>query len=383
MGYLGGYIGVDLATGLGTNFAPRSLPFGDGSHTNASTRYLWYDGSLVGPFTANIPATRCIGGKRFIQIQEAFTQSIDYSDRLDNIWWNLGSIQGQGIATPNDAAAPGGTSTACRLTTDTTPGITYCRKHADATAGPGVISLFLKQGTQGVNFCLRYKSVGTSSLDITPPSVWTRYQAYDTGDYPVLYNCWGGDAGTGQTAGDNHLLWCVQLEVGGVYAHSPVPNNSGVVVVTAKDQFHWTEAVVDASRPKLRDGFFTRLIMHQASSAQLTLDGGTKYIAHFDATAETVSIYFDGADNKIKWAGSVTGALGESAALTWSLDDIINLWFTFDNGSNSTLKVTGGGVDTTYTGTSTAATDGDLYWGMDTAEANQLDIALISEPEPL
>jgi hypothetical protein len=408
MGYLGKFLGVDLAAGrrLGTNLAPRVLPYSTGLLTfvNASERYILAGGSMTGPFAANTPATRVIGGKNFIQLEASRSTLNTRSEAADHGDWSKTRV----TVDPNTHVSPVATTTGDFLEEDVVNNDHYMRRdHAGILIGEViVVSLFVRPvdrerfyleheglatGTCGIRYDFPTKAIYT----VTGTLDW--YRAEECGDWFFL------EIGKTAIANDTARIFYWLVDAAGNLSYQGVagkgvavwgmnnienlPYSTSYIQAAAattrnKDEAEFSIAAVPANH-WARTSFFVRLIMHQSSSTTLAAAGTTPYIIEFEAAAATISLYIDAADLKFKWKSSAPAALGESAAASWSIGDIIDLEFVFDNGANSTLKVTGGGLAATYTGTSTAAADGAVHIGMDAAQGNHADIMLISELERL
>lgn len=314
-----------------------------GLFTNASDRLIDQGGTVTGPFTSGILATRTIDKHIYALIEKEITQKINYSHRLDNAWWD--SYAGDALAEPNVTTDPLGTTTACRVTTvNTTPTYAGARKHGPAIgASGGVISAFIKAGSQGNKACIRLIGTAPHLLNITPTASWVRYQwrtAVSAGAYPVIYNCWDGDTLTGLTVGDNHYWWGVQVELGEKYAHSPIINNSGGALTKAKDILIMPNAVVPAWLKASTTPFTTNLVFNDYSSVQLAADGGKKYLFSVDGTSD-IECYLNGADNKIYIdQGGVNKFT--STAKTWAIGANPKVSILPDNGSSACVVITSG-----------------------------------------
>jgi len=371
--------GYRTIIGNGSGLFRQVLSFDKLTFARNSVEYILYNGVLTKQASVNTPATRDIGGRVFMQSEPAETQGVGYSDRLDNSWWNFAG-QGLATATPNNAMAPDGTNTACLLTTGSINN-QYCYRHGRSMSGAGgVVSTFLKKGTQGTVACLRLNNTGASNLNITPTTSWTRYQAYSAivNPYVVVYQCWNGHPTyLGWTPGDNHHWWGIQVNMNKKFASSPMPNNSGSPINKPKVDAYYNSSIVPSW---FRTRFYFEIITNLYTSAQLAADGGEKYLWSFDAAAGAVRCYINGADNKIYVDLVGTGNIITSDALTPTWDGKIKCWFTFDDGANSVLRVNGAGVDAEYTGVQLAAADGHVYWGQ-REDATLQPSCLISQPE--
>ena len=397
---------ISLAQKLPITLSRRSLSFDLGSFTNASPRYILQGSSLSGPFAGGTLATRIIGGKRYAQFESARSTENTYSDvfRAAISDWAEDNV----TVTDNAIAAPHGLVLADKIYEDSaagahrvrqtvsfTSGVTYCFSAFVKAAERTVVGFTVDDNSFPANGGFMPFNLSTESVNMEPGTedygfialdnswyfLWFTITADATAADYVTFFLNNGVSHVYTGDGSSGLYLFGANVVPAAYLSSYILTDS-VPATRAKDQFHWPAAVIPAW---LRSGFRTRLIMHQATDEMLASDGGEKIIAAYDTTGAkgVVELYFDGADKKIKWRDDDTGALGESTALNGSLGDVIDLVWTLDNSSNSTLKIDGCGIDTTYTGPQTAAVDGDLYYGMDDSEANQLDIALIAEPEQI
>jgi len=408
MGFLGIYLDTDLGTALGTNLAPSALSFSKASFFNASERYLLYGGLLTGPFAAYVPATRIISGRRYVQLYKSHTENVLSTAHIENMdtWAKyLSAVQSDAINSPLAG------SLCDRVYATGVPADSHQISYDDTGIVTGVclFGVFCKLGTKGVGITLfRYVNAANNYVgirynlqtlisDVTDdvsgsvlyhgmvPADGGFYFCYaicniatiPTSDDVVIQLLDNSGNNVFSQSGEEIYLWGFTSEYGTDYL-SYLKLEAGLF---SGDELSYAEADVPAW---LRLGFTQHIIFHAYSSAMLTTDGGQKIIASFDATAETVTVYLDGADNKVHVVGSVSGQFVESAALTWSLYQHAIVKFEFDNGSNSVLTTSGFTTGNgTVTGTQAAAADGDVAHGMNhTALDEQFD-GLLAKLEPL
>lgn len=392
------------------NLFSNSLPFSEANYTCAHERYLLVNGKMTGPFFAGTPATRIIGGKEFIQCESARQTENTYSEVFRaaiSSWVNVNLT-----VTDNAINSPIGDLTADKLVEDETTNYRY------------VYQTFTPDGSSRYFFGLfakaaeRYKVRFNVSNAGFPSSFNCRADLstctfYDVGSGCEYYGiiplsndrCYIYIAATSDVAASTSLSVYLVDDDGsenyegdgssGLYVWGAniikADHLASYIQVTTpvearpKDQLNWDEATIAAKAPWIRDGFKARLIMHQGTDEMLEGDGGEKTIFAYDTSGAkgVVKLVLDCSDKKLKLSDEDTGALLESDALDFDINDVVDIEWIPDNGSNSSLKVNGGGVDATYTGIQTAVVDGDLYYCMDESEANQADIFIASKPEKL
>jgi len=383
MGFLGIYLDTDLGTALGTNLAPSALSFSKVSFFNASERYIEYGGSRTGPFGANVPATRVIGGKTYVQIEKAITQSVPYSSDISASWWNPTSLDRNLVEATTEVSPCGDNTSVFRLSVKAGSDIA-CRVHSGSIVGAGIFSFYLKNGTQGNIASYRYYPNNSALVNIADvPTQWTRYQVlsgYGSDNYCVLYVNLDGETGTGITNGDNKLYWGMQVEVGEIYAHSPIPNNTGSAKIKAADEAILAAADVPSW---LRNTGYKKSLIPEYSSVQLAAEGTDKVLDCFVTTAETITIKL-ASNGKIYIDGSVSGNLFTSTvAHTWSAQQVCLISVRYNNGANCVVTTSGFTTgNAVQTGTAFAVADGDIYMGMTDAIASHFN-GLMSLWEPL
>jgi len=402
MGFLGTYLGTDLGTALGTNLAPRALSFSKASFFNASERYLLYGGLMTGPFAANVPATRVIGGRRYVQLEELNTtintyseQLADYYTGLDHATWSsnigidpLGDVTADKLCENSDISNHGAYYASAGDVANT---LLYCGYAKILERSQFVARLDVSPVASSIKYDMVtglssvYTGATPDSYGLIPLSngyyFWYMIIDHDgTGGASTWLRLMKDDILSYQgTAGEGALFWGVNV-IATKHLVSYIKTEASSAIRTS-DELSYAEADVPA---RLRLGFTQHIIFHEYSSAMLTTAGGQKVIASFDATAETVTVYLDGADNKVHVVGSVSGQFVESAALTWSLYQHAIVKFEFDNGSNSVLTTsgftTGNGV---VAGTKAEAADGDVTHGMNHTTFDEHFAGLLAQLEPL
>lgn len=402
MGYLGGFLGTDLATRLPTNLAARPLPLNLLYYANASPRYITVEGRMTS-FAAFELATRIIGGREYIQLESSKSTINTHSEVFRDAISNWAQVRVN--VSDDQAVSPVGDMTADFVYDDSTPTNTHYLQQTFTTDGSSsyVFSVFLKAGARykgRITLFGGFAANAYGDFDLsTGTIIGGNYDAIgiiplDNGYY-FLYisNTSNSIVASGlriQLADNDGTLSYSGDGASGLYVWGANGTRSDILTsyiqavattqTRSKDEAYYDAADIPVW---LRDGYRQYIYFDKEDSVMCAAAGTKRVLTSWDA-AETVTVYLDGADNKIHVLGSVTGQFVESAALSWSLNQNTSYSIQFDNGTNCVLTTrdftTGNGA---VTGTQIAAATGNIGFGMNhTANTEQAE-NLISALEHL
>lgn len=379
------------------------LPFSDLTFARNGEEYIRFGSTLTKQATSNVPATRTIGGRVFMQSGPAFVTINTYSEEHETGTSNW--VEDRVTVTDNSIVSPSGDTTAGTMieTSDTGTHRVWQQVSTDAISqyfysdfvqSNGRTKCQLVLGGPAFDAQNAYFNLSTIQVyNITGCDFYGIIQLSDEWFYRYI-------AITSDAIGIGYIYAQLvddldQVSYAGDVSKGINIVGSNIVKSTVippyiyadsspgaqpKTEGYWAEAVVN-TKPWVRQRFYFEIYTNHYTSAILASDGGEKHLWSFDATAGAIRCYLDGADsNKMKIDLVGTGNIISSAALTPTLDGRIRCWFTFDNGSNSVLRVVGAGVDAEYTGVQLAASDGNLHWGQ-REDATLQPSCLISPPE--
>jgi hypothetical protein len=366
-----------------------------------SSNDRYYSGNLKrGPFPANVPAADVLYDRKIIQIEGAAENQLTYSRNQDNGVWGKSRLNASTPVVTNDIVAPDGTLTGNRIVEDDTASNTHLLLRSGSVDGSStyVYSIYAKAkerswiyvaflgtgfGTTIIaNFDIGNGAVGSvsggptgaiiedakdgwyrcclsrPSTDVGSPGIWTYLS---TGNNGQVYS---GDNASGL------YLWNGQFELG-EYPSSPIITE-GTAITRALSSLRWLSAdVPPAMRKRITFDWYP------AYDNDVSDD---KTICRFDdsgASHRITATYLSSSD-KIR-VTDVTGAYTavESNALTFSRNQKMTVTIDPDAGSISVSGATSG--DGTVIDTSWETSEGDIWWGSDTAGTASSD-SRISEP---
>jgi len=384
----------------------KTLSFNLAYYANASPRYL-LQGGVMTSFAAFELATRAIGGRQYIQLEDSRSTVNTYSEVMRaaiSNWLNAGVV-----VTDNADTDPIGDSTVDLITADTGggPHAVYSSS-INTTNGESYIVTFVA-APNGYDWIRAYFSTqgfptsGGVSFNTATGSIGTSYGGFTGAMYPLqngYYLCIvftpPADATVANQTiefdicpADDTPLFTGDGSRGAYFSEINVVKGNRLSSYIKAVAFPATRAKCEAYYAAadipawLRDGYKQYIYFDKEDSVMCAAAGAKRVLTSWDAT-ETVTVYLDGADNKIHVIGSVSGQFVESAALSWSLNQ--NPWYSirFNNGANCVLTTSGfTGGDGVVEGTAFAAADGDIGFGMNhTAYTEQVG-NLISRLEAL
>lgn len=385
------------------------LPFSKLTFARDGSEYIRFADRMIKQANANQPATINIGGRVFMQSGPALLTSTTYSEvfrQAISAWINTGVV-----VTDNSIASPTGEVTAdllketalseqhriywqpfatdgssryffyafvkskernkCRLYSTSDGFVAAPNYYFDLTnkvpyAGPGAGNCdYYGLIPLSNDWCFIYIAATSNAVSSSPYDEF--YFSVCNDSYVSNYQ---GDGVSGL------YLWGLGITKSPILPSYVYTGSSPGA--KPKTEPYFAEAVVPSW---MRNRFYFEIYTHQYTSAMLASDGGEKHWWSFDATAGAVRCYMDGGDsNKIKVDLVGTGNIITSAATTPTLDGRIRCWLTFDDGSNSVLRVVGAGIDAEYTGVQLAAADGNVHWGQ-RDDATLQPSCLISQAE--
>lgn len=234
------YAGVTLATFSGGTFSRSS----NGTYLTSAT--------AVSEASTNTLRSENRGdGYGAIPLFEgARTNLVQYTDQLTS-WVSIANNTG----TSAYATSPLGTTTAGRVLKSLGPNTAPAIAINIGATKAGVLSFWAKDNGSTQNSSrVRFSYTTGIAVPYTPPTTWTRYDAYAT--FTGLasdYVSWDtrsntpntGDPGLGSTI--DHLTWGVQLEAVVTFPSSVIINNSGASATRSADTLTLTTAQYNAA----------------------------------------------------------------------------------------------------------------------------------------
>jgi len=400
-------MGVSMGRRLGSTVSislagdREAVPISRLSFANASERYIEYGGSMTGPFAANIPAIRVIGGKTYVQIEGAKGTLNAYSENM-----LLGLDNASNLDVSSDTGAdPLGGATADKLIENAVDNTHIRWRNIDglllgssyAISGFGKID---ERSQVRVTFagCFNTAYVDFDIVAMTATLAGGVAASYGIRDVGGGYCYWyaskvSEDNGTG--------TFMIQILNGGVPSYQGITGYGlylwGMNVVASHYPTSYIKAVATpvtrsadeaflaaADVPSwLRNTGYKKDLIFMYDSVQLAAEGTDKVIDCFDTTAETIAVKL-ASNGKIYIDGSVSGNLFTSAvAHTWSAQQTCSISVRYNNGANCVVTTSGFTTgNATQTGTAFAVADGNIYTGMTDAIGSHCN-GLMSMWEPL
>ena len=369
------------------------------SFANASGRYIEYGGLMTGPFGANVPATRVIGGKTYVQIEESLSGDSTNTEALSSVY----AIAQNASWADNAGSSPVGIVNADKMCSNNSAA-TYHILHGgiDTSIHPHIYGIrakaveihqvVLRIGEKCRGFDLSTKTTFHDSgwLVASPNADGYGFIELNDGWYFIylyvseiatghvmLYLAKSGSTIFDGVTGEGVLLWGSNRYVG--YYPESYTSAGATPVIRAADEAFLAAADVPSW---LRTGY-KKYLIPEYSSVQLAAAGTDKVLDCFVTTAETITVKL-ASNGKIYIDGSTTGnKFTSSVAHTWSAQQICSISVRYNNGANCVITTSGFTTgNAVQTGTAFAVANGDIYTGMTDAIAGHSN-GLVSLWEPL
>lgn len=386
------------------------LPFSSLIFVNASERYILANGSMSGPFAAGTPATRVIGGKKYVQLERAFSTLNTHSESPINY---MGANKERINPFDNVIASPIGTLTAGRIedSSDLSSGWHFgyqllnlesdrIYKFSCVAKADEKTQLVLQFGnmtdpSKAVAFDL-VTGAAFQTDGIALPNSYGMEQLADGWCYcwMLMYSTHADlnvhadvllrDAGSiiyVGTEGEGLYVWGINV----IYTISPrtsyIKAGASPTVKTA-DEGYFATSIVPAWL--YDEGFRLRVIpYHTRSGVSNFAWYGDAIIAEIVTPAETIKIKFSSVSpyDTLVIQGSVSGVFLSVSGLDWSVGAMLEMAFEWNVSGVSRLTLSGfTSGNGTYTGLPITVGSGNVYLGMNSGFASYLD-GMFGEPE--